>query len=362
MLAKYLNTFGNKTLIICTHDDNEACNYSLNGMTIFALPHSYNFFMMELYETLNTSLITSLLSVLKKVDIVHFFSCVRPQSGLSSILLRFISRDKTIFIDWDDWWGRGGLLNEAPFIIRFLGTYIEEKAAIMADAVTVVSEALLNRARGLGINSNKIFYIPNGADVEQIKPISKEEARKKLRLPLDSTIVTHVGATSFIDEIAKFFKKSEKVIFIVIGEFHPIFQRGGYTYKSPNVLYKGKQPYNKTLLYLSASDILLLTAPNRLTDGARWPIRLGDYLAVGRPIISVDVGEIGKVIREGQCGLFAKDNDPADWALKIKVLKERKNEAERMGENGRRLAENKYNWKIIAKLLENAYRSIVEAK
>ena len=38
-----------------------------------------------------------------------------------------------------------------------------------------------------------IYYVPNGADLDVFKPISKEEARKKLGFDQDSTLIMYVG-------------------------------------------------------------------------------------------------------------------------------------------------------------------------
>jgi glycosyltransferase involved in cell wall biosynthesis len=121
-----------------------------------------------------------------------------------------------------------------------------------------------------------------------------------------------------------------------------------------NVICIRRQPYHKIPLYLGASDVLLLPLPDTLFDRARWPLRLGDYLAAGRPIVATSLPEIEKIVSE--CGLLAKIGDPEDFADKILSIISDPDLREEMGKRARGLAETRYSWKRIAKQLERAYR------
>lgn len=59
-----------------------------------------------------------------------------------------------------------------------------------------------------------------------------------------------------------------------------------------NVLITGFIPYDLFPLYMSASDIFLLPYPDTLYNWGRWPSKISDYLAIGRPIITNPVGDI----------------------------------------------------------------------
>ncbi len=120
---------------------------------------------------------------------------------------------------------------------------------------------------------------------------------------------------------------------------------------SDNVVHIGVLPYERLLLYLRASDILLLPRADNESEKANYPARLGDYLAAGRPIVATAIGEVEKVMRENKCGLLAKPNDPLDFADKILELLNEPQLREDMGRRGREIAEQKLSWQIVTKQL-----------
>jgi len=109
---------------------------------------------------------------------------------------------------------------------------------------------------------------------------------------------------------------------------------------------------------LGASDILLLPMRDSPFDRARPPaIRLGDYLAAGRPVIATALPENEKVV--GKCGFLAKPGDPEDFANKILEALRNPDLCREMGERARELAEREYSWQILAKQLEKLYNRYV---
>jgi glycosyltransferase involved in cell wall biosynthesis len=124
-----------------------------------------------------------------------------------------------------------------------------------------------------------------------------------------------------------------------------------------NVICIRRQPYHKFPLYLGASDVLLLPLADTQFDRTRWPLRLGDYLAAGRPVVATSLPTIEKSVSE--CCLLAKIGDPEDFADKILSIISNPELREEMGKRARELAERKYSWQIIAKQLEKAYSHYV---
>ena len=99
----------------------------------------------------------------------------------------------------------------------------------------------------------------------------------------------------------------------------------------------------KILEYLEKADIFV-----RMSRSEGLGNSFLEAMAAGLPVIGTNVGGIPDFLRDGETGLFAKVDDAADCAQKIKRLMDDQDLRRLLGENGRKLVEEKYNWNQIA--------------
>lgn len=357
-LGKYLTKSGHRVALVCFNREQtlRITRKSVGGVNITTIPFSSSFAKIIPIQFAD-AIINCLLETSSKSDLVHSFSVINLASATPTIFVRILNtlglRREKLLVDWDDWWGRGGMFKDFPTAIQIVETLLEEKVPLLGDAVTVVSEVLRQRALKVGIEAEKIFKIPNGADVDSIKPMPKRAAREKLGLPLNKTILCHLGVTDLTQEYENVAKNYPDAILLIVGSLsrYAKFRIP----RSKGIVYVGRQPYERVPLFLSASDILLLRQDDVITDWARWPIRFGDHLASGRPTVTTAIGEVARVMREGSCGLLAKPNDWEDFSDKILQLIRSPQLCEEMGRHAREIAERKYSWQIIATELEMVY-------
>ncbi len=75
-------------------------------------------------------------------------------------------------------------------------------------------------------------------------------------------------------------------------------------------------------------------------------------MASGKPVIGTKVGGIPTQVRDRWNGFLIQSRSEKELAEKIKYLIDDPQERERMGVNGRQLAEEEFDWKkITAKVL-----------
>jgi len=110
-----------------------------------------------------------------------------------------------------------------------------------------------------------------------------------------------------------------------------------------NVHYHGWLPFDQLPVHFHALDIIyyglrvdypgaVFNAPNTLTQS----------MASGRPIIASNVGDLGRIVKDSECGYLLSNVTPEAIAEAIVVLSD-KQVREKMAENGRRAAKSKYN-------------------
>ena len=90
------------------------------------------------------------------------------------------------------------------------------------------------------------------------------------------------------------------------------------------------------------------------------PNKMFEYMSAGIPVIASDFPLWREIIAGNECGLLVDPLDSSAIAKAIDFLVENPNEARRMGENGRRAVEQKYNWANEEKKLLRFYEQVLQ--
>ena len=107
-----------------------------------------------------------------------------------------------------------------------------------------------------------------------------------------------------------------------------------------------------------AGLVTYLPLPNHIDA---QPNKMFEYMSAGIPVIASDFPLWRKIIGGNNCGLLVDPLDPAAIAKAIDYLVENPKEAQRMGENGRRAVENRYNWGQEEKKFLQFYGKILQS-
>jgi glycosyltransferase involved in cell wall biosynthesis len=289
----------------------------------------------------------SLMMFLDDSKIIHCFKPL-PTSGIPSFIGKI--KGKPLIVDWDDFEGFGGFADQDPFPYNYIADFFEKWIIKRADALTVVSPFLEKKAKEWGFDK-PIYFIPNGADVENIKYSFPKNERLKL------IFVGILYKSCDLDFVLKTMVYLDNMDLIVVGdgprrkEFENLAKRLGLK----NVTFVGMKNHEEVKEYLYSSDIALLPYVDNIANRSRSPIKLGEYLAAGKPVVTNKVGIMKLVIENGKNGILTKD-DPESFAKGIAKLENEKLR-KRISINARKTAE-KYAWDKIALKLSEIYRSL----
>lgn len=107
----------------------------------------------------------------------------------------------------------------------------------------------------------------------------------------------------------------------------------------------------RTVLQRSVGGLVTLHPVINYIDAL--PVKMFEYMAAGVPVIASHFPLWREIVEGNDCGLCVDPLDPAAIARAIDYLVMHPLEAERMGRNGQRAVQEKYNWGIEeAKLLQ----------
>ncbi len=300
-------------------------------------------------------------------DIVHAFDS-RPTVIYPALTAQ--KQGAQLILDWSDWFGRGGAVEERKnpllrAVLRPLETFYEEHYRLRADGATVITSALRKRLEGMGYPKGRILSLRNGVYPERFHIASPEEARAALGLlpvldALDTPIIGYLGNLFPRDArlLLEAFIRVQKVLpnahLAIIGDpkTRLPFARG--------LIQAGFVASDALGTWLSACDVLALPLNDTVANQGRWPSKLGDYFAAGRPVVACDVGDVGAVLRETEAGVATRPTAEALAEGLATLLRDAALRRE-MGAAARRAAETVFHWEHIGGQLVEFYEYILHA-
>ncbi len=300
----------------------------------------------------------------QKFDLVHAFES-RPTVIYPA--LAWQRRGAKLILDWCDWFGKGGSVEERPnpltrTVLRPVETYFEDHFRSRADGTTVINSTLRERATRLGIPASQIFDLPNGSDVDVLHPLSQQESRQQLGWSPDDRVIGYLGAifqrdaqllTQAFDRVRQ---QEPRARLLVAGYCNIALEN---LVRVPEaVIRTGPLSYEQINVYLAACDVCWLPLCDSGANRGRFPMKLSDYMAVGKPVVATAVGDVVKWVQQGEFGVLCQDT-PDDLAEKTFALWRDSRDLTAMGQRGRDFAEREFRWEQIANRLERFYEDVL---
>jgi glycosyltransferase involved in cell wall biosynthesis len=300
----------------------------------------------------------------RRFDIVHAFEA-RPVVIFPALFAK--QGGAKLVMDWCDWFGRGGSVEERPPLMRFflrpIETFFEERFRGCADGTLTINSFLRDRAVALGVDPKSITVLYNGTDTG-VPVWEVSEARQAVGLPAGVPLIGYVGGIypRDVELMAAAFNRVQHILpgarLVLVGYFNreiePLLDH------PEAVIRTGWVTKDKVFQYLAGCDLCWLPMYNSGTNRGRWPGKLNDYMAVGRPTVATAVGDQAVLIPQHRIGLVTGD-DPDDFAAHtVEVLSDR-NRCEEMGRTARRTGAEVLNWEAATDRLVEFYGRVLKA-
>jgi glycosyltransferase involved in cell wall biosynthesis len=233
------------------------------------------------------------------IDLVHthgfkpnFYATLATPSGIPLVA--------TYHLDWPD---RGVLLHCYHLLDRVI---LKRFAKVVA-----VSEAIAKSLVRSGLGAHRVQVIANGIDFNQWPlpaPVQRVEtgARKKTVVGVVGRLVPQKGHIYLLQAAQSILSAFPQVEFLFVGdgpERARLEQATASLGLSSNVRFAGQKSDMATVY--AGIDILVLPSIN---EG--MPMTLIEALAAGCPVVATAVGDVEKLIRDGETGLLVEPRNP----------------------------------------------------
>ena len=231
-------------------------------------------------------------------------------------------------------------------------------------AITRALVDLLRRDFRMRLSDDEVVIAPNGVDLERFAELPDPvTARHRTGLPEAPTVMCtgHLyegrGADLFLS-LAKLFPR---VQFVWVGGRAEDVQAWKQRAESNNITFTGHIPNSELPLYQAAADILLLPYGRTImgssgtADSARVasPMKMFEYMAAGRAIVSADLPVIREVLHENNAA-FCEPGDLHSWQTALDDLLHDGNRRTALGDQAKRDAQQ-YTWLARAERILNGF-------
>jgi len=117
--------------------------------------------------------------------------------------------------------------------------------------------------------------------------------------------------------------------------------------------FTGRIPDEELADYLSSADVCVAPDPKNPMNDKSTMNKILQYMAYGRPVVLFDLTEGRR--SAGDAALYARPNEPADFAARILELLDSEPLRAELGRRGRRRIEECFNWDRDKAVLLEAY-------
>jgi len=237
--------------------------------------------------------------------------------------------------------------------LKALAYWCERAVWRGADMTFPVTEVLADWVRRAGVPENRIMVVPNGINRERFS-VQSEVGQTGLKLA--GKIV--LGFVGFIREwhglptvVAAMaaMENQEQLHLVVVGDGPgraDVEECARQLTMVDNVSCVGLVARDRVASYVSAFDIALLSR----VEAYASPLKLFEYMGLGRAIIAPDQPNIREVLTDGENALLFRQDDPAHFTAQIMRLCGDAGLRRRLGEGALRSIEEKgYTWDNNAK-------------
>ncbi len=250
-------------------------------------------------------------------------------------------------------------------IFRRIGLALESRLASKANYNIVINEQLKDYELRIGAKDDTTKVIRAGVELDlfSVDPKTRKEMRTKYNYKENDRVLffmgwlyTFSGLKEIVEELAKHEDKNIKLCIVGKGELHDELVRLRDKYNLyDQVRIIGWVNYRDLPKYLSMADICLLPAHNNKTMNEIVPIKLYEYLAVEKPVITTKLLGVMREFGDGN-GIVYADNSRDVFKHVVNLSK---NEINELGKKGKEFVKTHCNWEKHTNAYENIIRELI---
>jgi len=291
------------------------------------------------------------------------------------IATRIIKKhDIDVIVERETSFGAGAIastVTKKPMVLELIGPRYSRLSFKKSMKILAYTKSMIRNPTSL----EKLVFVNAAVDVEKFKPNSAH--RKFIREKYgfhNSIVVGYVGTFAKWHGIEELVEASTMVLerfsnvrFLMVGPYFQYAEELVHKKRTPGAyVFTGPVSYADVSKYINASDILVAPynpakSELRRKYGIGSPLKVFEYMACGKPVITTSVPPIVQVVENGKTGILVPTGNSLSLAEAIVHLIEEPELRKRIGEVAREKVEKHYSWKTFSLNLEEVLQEAVKA-
>ncbi len=243
-------------------------------------------------------------------------------------------------------------------LVAWLGGRLDGRLPKLADHVISVTETIRDHLiRDHAFDPAQVTVIGNGVEAECFRPAAQPSwaADTPKRIIFTGNLAAYQGIDVLLEAFAEVARRRSDVQLVIATDadfaaYAPTARRLAIDDRIDVLAAPG---FDRLPALLETAHI----AVNPRVEAEGMPVKLLNYMAAGKPIVSFKGSAPG--LAHGETAWLATTGRPAEFAQGIQALLDDPEGAKELGRRARRFVEQHYRWPVVAEQIERVYRAVL---
>ncbi len=246
-------------------------------------------------------------------------------------------------------------------------THLEGRLLRSADAVVAISDKFVEPLERWGVDTRKVFVVPNWAPLSEIYPVGKCNEWALRHLLRDKLVALYTGTLGLKHDPSLLLDLARAgtgvgmhVVVVSEGAGVAWLAKRKQELHVDNLMLLPFQPMDFYPQVLGAGDIVLAMVGEEASSFS-VPSKIMSYLAAGKPLVAsiAQDNDAAQMIGRAQAGIVVRPGDAKAFCDAVLALATSRNVRESLGRNGRAFAERTFDIGAIADRFEMVFARVL---
>jgi glycosyltransferase involved in cell wall biosynthesis len=260
---------------------------------------------------------TAVFRISKKNDVIFVYEPSPITVGIPALVYKYFSRAPIYFWIQDLW--PESLIAAGDVKSKFILKLTDRLVRLIyrkSDVIFISSKSFKHSITEKGVESEKIYYLPNWAEDIYNEPVERDKDIAGL-LPSKGFKIMFAGNIGESQDFESIVNAAEKtrgyddIHWIIVGDGRKKswIEQEIRLKKMNNIHLIGRHPMRMMPSFFREADVMLVSLKDEPIFSLTVPAKIQSYLACGKPILAMINGEGADVIRESKSGFAVNAGD-----------------------------------------------------